>query len=501
MRTRLNIIFLLLITVITRFLFFALRPLDGDEGIVIKIAESTNLSELFSAVAKDVHPPVFHFLEFLVLKISPVGEFSSRLISVLAGLVAVYFIYLVFKKLSSEKIAFYVAVLSTINPVLTYHFAEARPYGLLVLFIFINLYFFLKIKENASAKSEKAKDLVFFTLSSILMLLTAYLSFAILLGELLYLVIFEGLHKLNYKKIISGVLLIVTFALLWGSNFLLQLQGRMSEQSQTLQIKDNLIGLFNAFYRVFAGRMFLDLDPSISRNLEFLKLDPLKFIAFFLSVIVPLGLFAWGVIALFKNKKDNFYLIGCVFAPVILAALISSEIGPRSARYLLFLAPFCIYIILELVLLKKSLIKNLLFGAFVIIYVAAFAHGFYFERKKPGVDVIARFLGENAKVGDRVLVRGGFGGGEELILKYYLEKPSDFEITDLYSDYQTGNLAEIKSRDPLSYIENLKKSAKAKNVWFYDMTYSFDDSKSGMRFEKNILGKDKENKDLILYKF
>ena len=501
MRFNLKIVFLVILGVIARFAFFPLRPLDGDEGIVIKIAQSANLFELFANVAKDVHPPVFHFLEFLILKVAPVSEFSSRIISVLAGLIAVYFIYLVFKKLGSEKIAFWVAVLSTINPVLTYHFAETRPYGLQVLLIFINLYFFLKIKENASAKSENTKDLIYFTIGSILMVLTAYLSFAILLGELLYMVIFEGLHKLNYKKIISGVLVIGTFALLWGSNFLSQLQGRMSEQSQTLQFKDNLLGLFNAFYRFFAGRMFLDLDPSISKNLEFLKSDPLKFIVFFLSIIVPLALFVWGVVALFNKEKDNFYLIGCVFAPLILAALISSEIGPRSARYLLFLVPFCLYVILELVFLKKTLLKNLIFSVLIIIYAAAFVHGFYFERAKPGVNAIARHLDKFGKVGDRILVRGGFGGGEELVLKYYLEKPSDFEITDLYGDYQTGNLAEIKSRDSLKYIKNFKSQSKAKNIWFYDMTYSFDDSKSGMDFEKNILGKDKENKDLVLYKF
>ncbi len=494
-KSNLKWLILILAGLITRFLFLGIRPLEGDEGIVLKIASSADLKSLFNAVSHDVHPPLFHFLQFITLKLWPLSEYSARVVSAIAGFVAIYFIYKVFEKISNQKVAFWVALLSIFNPVLTYHFAEARPYGVLVMLIFAQLFVFLQLIE-----SKKKRHLFGFFALSTLLVLTQYISFVFLFGELAYLILLKR-KMITWQKVVSGLLAIAMFGALWGKVFISQVQGRSLEQSQALNIKDNLIGVFNGIYRFFAGRLFLDLDPSISRNLSFAKDNPVLFIVFILSIVIPLGLLVWGIIDLKKRNKDNLYLLLIIFTPSILAALLSSEIGPRAVRYLLFLVPVCLYIIVELYFSKKTLAKNIVFSAFMVIYLGAFVSGFYFERTKPGVNAIATYLLRNADPGDKVVVRGGFGGGERFVLKYYLGDESGVEIFDLYGDYQVGNLDKIKSRDSFKYIKNIKALDNKKNVWFYDMTYNFDETTIVGNFEKFGLGKDKENKELMLYKF
>ena len=90
---------LFLLALIARLLFLGSRPFDGDEGVIIKMAQSANLTALFSAVSKDVHPPLYHLLEFASLKILPFNEFNARLLSALFGTLTIVAVYFVFRKI------------------------------------------------------------------------------------------------------------------------------------------------------------------------------------------------------------------------------------------------------------------------------------------------------------------------------------------------------------------------------------------------------------------
>jgi len=81
-------IFLFLGALISRFVFLGLRPFDGDEGVVIKMAQAADFSELIKAVSNDVHPPLYHFLEFVNLKALPLNEFNARALNAFCGALA-----------------------------------------------------------------------------------------------------------------------------------------------------------------------------------------------------------------------------------------------------------------------------------------------------------------------------------------------------------------------------------------------------------------------------
>ena len=485
---------LIVLAVTARFLFLGLRPFDGDEGIIIKIAQSDSLKDLWAAVGNDVHPPLFHFLEYLLLGKFALSEISARFVPAVAGALTPLFVYLLFKKLISSKIALGVAVLTLFSATLSYQAAEARPYALLTLIFVAQLYFLLQ-----TLTQRRWGQTVIFAFLTLLLVLTQYIGFIVIFGEGLYLLL-RRRSALGATNIGAVVAALGLFALLWGERFIHQLAGRAGEQSQALNLKDNLIGLTNAFYRFGAGRLFLDLDPSISYNLDFLKGTPWLFLFFLLTIFIPLALIVRGTIVSYRVNRETFWLVVILAAPLVLAALASSEVGPRATRYLSFLAPFYYYFIAMGFLGVKNRIFWPLAITFGIIFAGVFAHSIYFERRKAGANEIARYLNQAAQPNNAVVIRGGFGGGEKLILRYYLGKTKDkFNLYDLYEDYQVGNLMSIKSRQPIAEVTRLKQD---QTVWFYDLTYENSDwcvEKSPCEAVK--LGKDKENKELVLYKF
>lgn len=489
-----RIITLLAVAAVSRFAFLGLRPFDGDEGIILKIASSSNLKAVLGSVANDVHPPLFHILQYFDLKIFGSGEFGARILSASCGVAVIYVIFILFRKLSNEKIAYLVALLSIFSSILAYHAAEIRPYALFTLIFFSQLYLFVLMLEK------KRFWIVFnFCVLSTLMVLTQYLGFIILLGEGIYL-IFNFRRNFKIRNVLALFIPIGLFSLLWGGSFYHQLIGRLSEQSQSLSLKDNIIGLISAVYRFGAGRLFLDLKEGMSNLTSQAKVEPIIMVVFILSAIIPLALVILGIYRATLKRNRTLFLFVAITAPLVLGALLSSEIGPRAVRYLSFLAPFYLYFIIFGYLGARNFYLKGLYVFFVLIFIAAFINGAYFERKKAGINTIASYLNQNAKADDAVLIRGGYGGGEEWILRFYLdEKQNELKIYDMYGDYSVGNLRTLKARQVGARVSLLKDSAPA--VWFYDMTYASKASDVVYSADQIPLGRDKEDKEIVLYKF
>jgi hypothetical protein len=389
---------------------------------------------------------------------------------------------------------------------LAYHAAEVRPYSLFTAVFFAQFYYFIVFLKGS--KGKKYTNL-FLILTSLALILTQYIGFLILLGEGLYLLLDQNSDRKKLKSTLPLFISVVAFFALWGKSFFHQVTGRMAEQSQALSIKENLIGIFNALYRFVSGRLFLDIDPSISKNIASAKDSPALFVVFVLSVIVPLGLFAYGGLYLSgKQNRKTLALILICLGPTILASMLSSEIGPRATRYLSFCAPFYLYFLIVGLGSFYSVRKKYAFFTLAIIalaiYLSAFINGIYFERKAPGVNAIASYLKSNAKSGDYLLIKGGFGGGEGFVERYYLGNfDKKLVIADYYGDYQVGNLDQLADKKITDFFPNIPDGDNS--LWMYDLTYSLNfeeliNSLGRGHIDKIVLGLDKENKELALYK-
>lgn len=469
-----------------RLFNLGIRPFDGDEGIIIKFTQAS-WSDLFSQVAKDVHPPLYHVL-VKITTVSGVNEWTVRIGSALLGIVSVYIIYLLAKQFFNKHIALLASFLAAISPYLLYPSQEARMYTLFLVLASLSYYLFFKLLKKISMI-----DAIGFIIASTLLLYTQYLGFVIITGQILYLLFRRDQYKFIKNWLIyyflMGLFFIPQLTTMWY-----QFSSRVTEQSQSLAIASNLKGLIGAFYRFGAGRLFLDINPSSIVGLVHTNIW--LFILFLISIIVPFGIFAYGKIKLYARDRKKFWLMFTPIAVACIATLFSTEIGSRASRYLIYIYPFYILVIgYGIFDFWPKWWGKILATVFIIISILGLYTHYTRDISSPGVDKIAEFISQNATDGDAVLVRGGFGGGETWILEYYLDKNSkEIPVYDMFGEYEPGNLSELKSVDPVSELDKLLENYD--KIYFYDMTYETSEIPNS---QIHNLGTDKENKPLIIW--
>lgn len=506
MTIRQNKIYLVLIIIlgaILRFFNLGTRPFDGDEGIIILISDNS-WHELLTRTAFDVHPPLYHLLVKLSLYLG-INTWTTRLISAISGIVLIYLVYIFTKKLlgrfskqENSLIPLITSVLTAISPYLIYPSQEVRMYSLFATLALGSYYFFLfLIVEKSWSKW------LGYILFSAALIYTQYLGFLVIFSQIIYLIFFE---ENELKKIWQWLLSWITILVLFipqASTAYNQLFGRLTEQSQALNILTNIKSLSGALYRFGAGRIFLDLTPTHLK--EMLVTQPVNFIVLLLTLIIPLILLICGWIIIYKKYRQAFWFLT---TPIILAVsvcLFSSEIGSKASRYLIYLTPFyLIFLAAGFASFWQKSWKVILPIGIVIIFLASDGHHFFVESKAPGVNTIANYICQNHGNDDAVLIRGGFGGGEQWVFDYYYKNCVNkgiFDVIDLLGSYKLGNLAELKAINPVEKVKELLASYQT--VWFYDLTYSnYDFSSLRSTANVNIInsGTDKEQKNLDLIK-
>lgn len=492
-KTNIYLIVIIILGAFLRFFSLTTRPFNGDEGL-IALTVSNGFLNIFTKSALDVHPPLLHILTYLSTQCFGINEWSVRLPSVLAGIGIIYFGWLLARKFINEKIALILAFLLAICPYLIYFSQEARMYSLFGFFSLVSFYYFLTV-------TEKPKFINFFLyiVSSILMIYAQYLGFFVLFIQFIYLLA-------NYKKIkqywlgwlASFIVILLTF-LPQSFIFYRQFIARSSEQSQAIILSNNIKGLFGAFYRFGVNRLFLDINPSSIKNIFHNNI--FQFIGFIISLILPLILFFRGLCGLCKKYNSFFWFIILVFISVSLLTILSAEVGYRANRYLIFAAPFYFLTVsygFYMFWRNKNYFLKILPCLFVILWLFSLSSIYFKENRAPGANIIAQYVKNNYQVNDAVLIRGGFGGGEKWVFNYYYNKQrptqnQQIAIVDIFEQYKIGNLSKLKSIDPQDEAAEMLKNYN--RVWFYDFTYSNFD----INGKKHILGKDKEEKDLILW--
>ncbi len=472
------------IGVVLRLLNLGARPFDGDEGIILKLTEGS-WSNLFTQTTHDVHPPLYHVLVKL-MTVSGVNEWTARIGSVLLGILAIYLIYIFSKNIFDKKIALVASFLAAISPYLLYPAQEARMYALFLVLSLLSFYFFFKLllKNNT-------KDFIWLTIFSVLLLYTQYLGFVIIGSQIIYLLFRRDQYKFWKSYLISYLAIAVLFIPQF-STMIDQFQSRVAEQSQAVSLIDNFKGLIGAFYRFGAGRLFLDINPSSIKDLA--STNIWLFILFLVSILVPFGIFGYGKVKLYFHDKKKFWLLFTPIAIAVMLALVSSEVGSRASRYLIYIYPFYIIVVSYAFLdFWKAWWGKMLAITFIIINLMGIYTYFSRDVASPGANKIADFIHQNYKEGDAILVRGGFGGGETWVLNYYLDQKIP-AIYDMFGDYQPGNLADLKAIKPENKINELLE--KYNTVYFYDMTYQTNEIPNSKAHE---LGKDKEDKSLTVW--
>ncbi len=268
-------------------------------------------------------PPLVFFVQHIFMKVFGESNFGFRFSAALAGIAAVYLIFLIGKKLFSANAGLMAAALiaTTLNGVYISRIGILEPY--LIFFMLLAVYLFLK-----SFDSDK-----YFLWTGIALgfgLLTKYNAVILIPVFLAYILLFKRSYLKN-KKLWLGVLLalIVFSPVIFYNLELYHAKGHFDFQIS------HFLGQYPKEWQVAPGREIGNLAERLksfvprlinSNSWLFLSLFTLSVFSFFVSLLKD-----------FKPTlvKNSFLVIVLIF----LSAFIIDVIGP-SYRFLTILTPF-----------------------------------------------------------------------------------------------------------------------------------------------------------------
>jgi uncharacterized membrane protein len=160
----------------------------------------------------DQHPPLYFFLAKISFVVFGHSALSARIISVIAGTVSVWAMYLLGKEILNRKLGLIVASLTSVNYYNLYYSQEARGYILAFLFSILSFLFLIRLLKKMNIKNS-----LFYSLFSLLFLYSHYYSLFALASQAVIIVLFFFLCQRGERKkyikyfLISSLLIILGY--------------------------------------------------------------------------------------------------------------------------------------------------------------------------------------------------------------------------------------------------------------------------------------------------
>lgn len=338
-----------------------------DEAISVLATQNFSLLGMITDYAEaDFHPPLFFIIIWLWSKVFGISEIAVRIPSVIFGVLTVYIVYLIGKKLHSKTLGLFSALLLAINPLHVYYSQEARMYSLAAMAVSLNIFLLIKL-----LKGEKYK-LIFLITSNILVFASDYVAYLIFPAQFIFLLFFKKREVI--KKWFIAFTIAILSGILWIPIFLKQLDvGTVA--SANLPAWKFIVGGFDikgvplTFVKFIIGRISLD--------------DKFIYAALLLPISILFLFLIWRAVKYARDLEGKL-LIAWVTVPIILATIISFVIPIYSYFRLLFVLPaFIILISLGIVSLNLKVRYFFLTAVLLIsltsVLIYLFNHNFHRE--------------------------------------------------------------------------------------------------------------------------
>lgn len=344
---------------------------EATSGLVVKNFSLIGIITKFSP--GDFHPPLYYLILKVWSSFFGTSEIALRLLSLIFGLLTIYFVYLIGKELFNKKAGIIAGLLLATSGLHIYYSQEARMYALTAFLVTISVFSFMKILKNGEAlpAGRQVGDWLLFSVSLFLIAFTDYV--ALLIFPVFW--VAGVIYRKNIKwflKLLTSHIILVLFAIAWLPIFVKQLSIGSSLNSISPSWA-NLLGTFS--FKNFA-------------------LIPVKFILgrisfenntiYALIVGISLILFGYPLILSLKKLKKSMVLWLWLVLPILLGILISIKLSVFSYFRFLFVLPALYLLVaigLEKVKLKlsKTLIVVLVLGNILFSGIYLFNPRFHRE--------------------------------------------------------------------------------------------------------------------------
>ena len=327
----------------------------NDEYISWYIASKPLFSDFINAVYNNCHMPLYYMYLKVWTFIFGDADLSLRISSVFSGILCIITSFFAGKELKDYKTGLLCAFLTSIGGFMIYFSQEVRFYGLLTLFSFLSLLFFIKLLKNRTLFNYGC-----FLLSNILILLTHTIGFVFVFFNLLILFAYLKKEKQITNKTVIICCLAIFLSVLpflsfmykimtssyisqfWSDFSVKKLFFVFSDYISPIQINiintpSNLKDLFVKEGRAHFGYVIFGLLPMfiaftsiltalLKKNIRVFLIFLISFFTLFVTIVASLT----GKIVLITKYTCEIYP-----AFILLTAYGLSEIKPQSVKKIL----------------------------------------------------------------------------------------------------------------------------------------------------------------------
>lgn len=302
------------------------------------------------------HTPLYFFVLHFWMKIFGNSEVAIRSFSVIFGILTVPLVYVVSKKIASNKITIFSTLVTAVSPLLVFFSVEARMYPIVVFLVMLSINYLIDFEQKNDKKS--LIKLIFVNL------LIPYT----LVGGILYnisLMLCYGIYLYKSKKdvlslylkaIAAELILLIPYFVLVGyyakmrSLFVIKHEGELLF-AQIIDMIRNFFGL------------------TLVNNIYWPTVEPYVItISLTILVIVPCVYFVYGLVQGAKMSNGFLRTLYAIFGVNLLLSIIFAyfEVNVFTVRYILYLLPPML--ILGLIGLENRISKVHL-NIFVIFFI------------------------------------------------------------------------------------------------------------------------------------
>lgn len=213
-----------------------------DEAIVAKVIRTIPLFQIpirFST--GDFHPPLYYLFMSIWSSIFGSSEIALRMPSVIASLIAGWYVYKIASVIRDKKTGIWAAAFFLFNPLIIYYSQEARMYMAATMFLSIALYHFYLLINKTQIQNSRFKNIVLFNIFSVLALFTFYGSIFFIAGMIAaYCVIMTKRNAWGNLSEIARKIISMTGGLAMGLLFLSPLLIRQLDNAKVglLEVKN-----------------------------------------------------------------------------------------------------------------------------------------------------------------------------------------------------------------------------------------------------------------------
>ncbi|MDD3487492.1 MAG: glycosyltransferase family 39 protein [Candidatus Moranbacteria bacterium] len=155
------------------------------------IAVKEKFHDMMVMIVNDVHPPLYYWTVKIFASFFNYSVFGIRLFSAIFGVFAVWAVYLFARELFDRRTALWAALIAAISPFAIQYSQEARMYVMLVFFILIAAYFFVR-----GLKTGKTKYFLWWGFFTALAALTHYMG---IIFAVVYYPVYVAWHIISEK--------------------------------------------------------------------------------------------------------------------------------------------------------------------------------------------------------------------------------------------------------------------------------------------------------------